>query len=112
MREEQPCHNVRIVGIGQVTSEPQNKSVLNLMKCPPTPTSLSPPPEQARFLNMGSVSWGGGQLGVSGLEGLPLSVSDRFTVNLILYEETDGATSSHAVMGKWCMLLKLKLNCH
>lgn len=61
---------------------------------------------------MGSVSWGGGLLGVSGFGRLPLSVSDRFAVNLILDEEPDGATSSRDVMGKWYTLFKLNRNCH
>lgn len=103
MREKRPRHNVRIVGNGQVTSEPKNKAVLNLMKCPPRT-------ELARFLNMGSVSLGRRPVGAPWFGRLPLSVSGRFTVNLILYKETVQLAVTLSLEN--VALLKLIWNCH
>lgn len=61
MRAERPRHNVRIVGNGQVTSEPKNKAVLNLMKCPPTPPSpdgAGEIPEHGVCVPGEAASWG------------------------------------------------------
>lgn len=55
MREERPCHNVRIVTSGQVTSEPQNKSVLNLMKWAPGAGEI---PEHGLCVLGEAASWG------------------------------------------------------